>query len=71
MSDMGEYWDDIKEMKRVLRVSWHECPTCKKRFGTGTKVPPGDVCRHCGWKAPGEFSEETSFGYYRGRSRRR
>ena len=54
MGDMGDYWRGHREYKRTVRSFWHECPHCAGMYGTGTKTPPGEACRNCGWIAPGE-----------------
>lgn len=59
MGDIGEYWREHREWKQARRRHWHECPTCRVSFGTGTSVAPGRTCRHCGWLAPGEIGEDN------------
>ena len=59
MGDSGEYWRDYREYKRRARRSWEECPRCAVAYGTGTKVPPGEPCRNCGWVAPRAAPEGT------------
>lgn len=52
MSESGEMWREYREHKRRFRKHMHECPHCAVRFGTGTKVVPGERCRNCDWVAP-------------------
>jgi hypothetical protein len=52
MGDIGDFWRDIREERKRARAAWVECPTCKVRYGTGTKNPPGFPCRNCGWVDP-------------------
>jgi hypothetical protein len=57
MGDMGDYWRDVRDWKRNVRRSWHECPNCDFG-GNPPKVAPGCTCRHCGWEAPGERGDD-------------
>lgn len=59
MSDMGDFWRDVSAGKQARRQYWHECPGCKVRFGTGTKVAPGCRCKHCRWLAPGNRGDDA------------
>lgn len=45
----------LKNLKKAKRARMISCQgTCGARFGTPTKVVPGDKCRHCGWDAPSD-----------------
>jgi len=65
MGDVGDYWNDVREHKRAVRMHWHECPNCERKFGTGTKVAPGCDCRNCGWRAPGKKGDDHRQAYRR------
>lgn len=56
---MGDDFREHREWRRAVRNYWEECPNCAISFGTGTKVAPGDTCRHCGWLAPGKRGSDT------------
>ena len=58
MSEMGDFYREMRQERSALRRHWHECPHCAVRFGTGTSVAPGGRCRNCGWQAPGEHGDD-------------
>lgn len=60
MGDVGEYWREHREQQQARRRYWHECPTCRHRYGTGTKVAPGHRCRNCGWRVPGQAGSDIA-----------
>ena len=58
MSDYGDFCREQRIERQERRRFWHECPTCKISYGTGTSVAPGGNCRNCGWKAPGSPGDD-------------
>jgi hypothetical protein len=53
MAESGDCWRDHREHRRKARRHYVECPHCAVAFGgNGTKVPPGEKCRNCDWRAP-------------------
>ena len=61
--ELAEEWQTLRQA-RSRRQFWIECPHCKERFGTGTKVAPGARCRHSRqkwhpeWIAPGNRGDD-------------
>lgn len=58
MSSYGDFCREQRKARQRVRMFWHECPTCKVSFGTGTSVAPGGKCRNCGWAAPGKPGDD-------------
>jgi len=62
MGDVGDYWNEHREFKRAARSTWHECTSPGCQFGGNpVKVTPGDKCRHCGVRAPGQRGSDIQF----------
>jgi len=57
MGDSGDFWKDVNTSRREYREHCHPCPDCKKAFGTGKLIGPGQRCPHHRWLAPNVSSK--------------